>query len=116
MQDVQLKLLQRCIRDLGILGCTFAIIDSDGQKHGTLEVVEPKKNRSQFEYGAVTSYVESFIKDMKIGDVVEIAVNEFGQHRLQSSIASWFIYRHGVGSQTSTFNKEKNILEVMRLQ
>lgn len=116
MQEVQLKLLQRCIRDLNALGCTFAIVDSDGNKHGTLEVNEPKKkSRCEFEYGSVTKYLETFIKDMEVGQVVEIPVNEFGHSRLQSTAGAWFVQKHGAGSQTSSHNKEKNVIELMRL-
>jgi hypothetical protein len=117
MKDVQLKLLQRCIRDLEALGCTFAIIDLDGAKHGTLEVVDPKarKAKSEFEYGSVTKYIEPFVKDLKIGEIAEIPVNEFGHARLQSVSGSWFYRVHGAGSQTSTHNKEKNTIELMRL-
>ena len=117
MHDVQLKLLQRCIRDLETLGCTFAIVDADNQKHGTLEVVEHKdrKAKSPFEFGAVSKYLETYLKDMKVGDVTEIPVNEYGFSRLQSVTASWFCYRYGNRSHTTTQNKDKNVLEVMRL-
>ena len=117
MKDVQLNLLKRCIRDLETLGCTFAVIDLAGVKYGTLEVVEskPRKAKPQFQFGSVTKYLETFIKDIKIGEVVEIPVNEFGHARLQSTAGSWFSKKHGKGSQTSTYNKEKNIIELMRL-
>lgn len=117
MKDVQLKLLQRCIRDLEALGCTFAIVDPDQVKHGVLEVAETKTSRAKraFEYGSVTKYLETYIKDLEVGQVAEIPVNEFGYSRLQSTSGSWFNRVRGVGSQTSTFNKEKNVLEVMRL-
>jgi hypothetical protein len=120
MQDVQSKLLQRCIRDLGILGCMFAIIDADGQRHGTLEIKkikQPKQPRRKlaFPFGAVSKYNEQFIKDLKVGDVSQIPINEFGHLRIQACVSGWFCRTHGVGSHTSTYNKEKNILEVMRL-
>jgi len=117
MKDVQLKLLQRCIRDLETLGCTFAIIDPDQFKYGTLEVAEPKSTRAKcaFEYGSVTKYLEPYIKEFEVGQVVEIPVNEFGYARLQSTSGSWFNRVRGIGSQTSTFNKENNTIEVLRL-
>ena len=117
MKDVQLKLLQRCIRDLEALGCTFAIVDTEGVKHGTLEVAEPKsrKSRCEFEFGSVTKYLEPYIRDLQVGQVAEIPVNEFGYSRLQSTAGSWFNKKYGAGSQTSTQNKDKNTLELMRL-
>ena len=117
MQDVQLKLFQRCLRDLNTLGCTFAILDAEGNKHGTLEVVDEsrKKSRCEFEFGVITKYIEPFIQEMGIGDVVEIPINEYGHSRIQSTAGSWFFKRHGASSHTSTYNKEKNVLEFMRL-
>ena len=74
MKDVQLKLLQRCIRDLETLGCMFAIVDSEGNKHGTLQTVDPKKQKArlEFEYGSITRYLEPYIKDLQVGQVAEI--------------------------------------------
>ena len=76
MQEVQLKLLQRCIRDLNALGCAFAIVDSDGNKHGTLEVNEPKTKRDLiFKFGSIRKYIVPYIENLNVGEVAEIPIN-----------------------------------------
>jgi hypothetical protein len=74
-----------------------------------------RKAKRAFEYGSVTKYLEPYIKELEVGQVVEIPINEFGQHRLQSTSGAWFNRVRGIGSQTSTFNKENNTIEVLRL-
>ena len=116
MQEVQLKLLQRCIRDLNALGCTFAIVDAEGNKYGELKVSEPKTKRDLiFKFGSIRKYIVPYIEHLNVGEVAEIPINQFGHEKIQGGTCSWFNRRYGGKSVTSTYNKEKNVLEVMRL-
>lgn len=43
MEDIRKKVLDKALAMLTATGCKFAVIDPDGNKHGELEVIEPKK-------------------------------------------------------------------------
>lgn len=118
MLEIQKKTLQKAVDLLDTLGCSYAIVDVDGNKFGTLEVnykQKGKKAPSRFEHGEQRKYVESFVKNMKVGDVVAVPWGKFGKS-LQGSVGSWFCKHHGIGSQTSTLNNSNQTIEVLRLK
>lgn len=47
MEEIKKNLLNRALSMLTATGSTFAVIDADGAKHGTLEVVPPKPARTR---------------------------------------------------------------------
>lgn len=117
MLEIQKKTLQKAVDLLDTLGCSYAIVDLDGNKYGTLNVNPPKSKKApiRFEYGEQRQYVESFVKDMKVGDVVIVPWVKYGK-ALQGSIGSWFCKKYGQGSQTSTLNNKTQSIEVLRLK
>jgi hypothetical protein len=117
MLDIQKKTLQKAIDLLDTLGCSYAIIDLDGNNYGTLQVNQPKGKKSpiRFEWGEQRAYVEGFLKNMKVGEVVIVPWDKYGKS-LQGSIGSWFCKKYGAGSQTSTLNNKTQSIEVLRLK
>ena len=117
MLDIQKKTLQKAIDLLDTLGCSYAIVDLDGNKFGTLDVNQPKGKKApiRFEWGEQRAYVEGFVKDMKVGEVVIVPWGKYGKS-LQGSVGSWFCKKHGQGSQTSTLNNKTQSIEVLRLK
>lgn len=45
MDDMKSAVLRKALGMLTVLGCKYAVIDPEGNKHGDLEVVPPKKKR-----------------------------------------------------------------------
>jgi hypothetical protein len=118
MLEIQKKTLQKAIDLLDTLGCSYAIIDIDGEKHGNLDVNEPKNHKrspSKFPHGEQREYVDSHVRNMKVGEVKEVPWGKYGKC-LQGSIGSWFCKHHGAGSQTSTLNNKTQCIEVLRLK
>ncbi len=119
MLDIQKKTLQKAIDLLDTLGCSYAIIDLDGNSYGTLQVNEPslrKKSKSIFPYGEVAAYLTPYLSKMQKGDVVCVPIGKYNPQSLQGSVASWYFKRFGAAAQTSTINRTKNCIEVMRLK
>jgi hypothetical protein len=119
MLEIQKKTLQKAIDLLDTLGCSYAIIDLDGNHFGTLQVNEPKlrkKGPLRFERGEIKRYLEQYLLNLKVGEVVAIPYDKFGGHTVQGSAASWFHHKYGNGCQTSTLNHKTSCVEVLRLK
>lgn len=119
MLDIQKKTLQKAIDLLDTLGCSYAIIDLDGNHYGTLQVNQPKLSKKaplRFERGEIRRYLEQYLLTLKVGEVVAIPFGKFGGGTVQSSTAAWFHHRFGSGCQTSTMNHKTNCVEVLRLK
>lgn len=118
MLEVQSKALQKALHTLNILGCKYAVIDSDGAKYGDLVIAEQKQKTrkpSFFTRGEVRSYILNFISNIQVGETVEIPYGKYGGKTLQSNCASYLHGQYGEGSHCSTQNHAKQALEVLRL-
>lgn len=117
MLEIQKKTLQKAIDLLDTLGCSYAIIDLDGNQFGTLQVNQPKKKSPmRFARGEIKRYLEKYLVNLKVGEVVIIPYDKFGPQTVQASTAAWFHHRFGGGCQTSTLNHKNNCVEVLRLK
>ena len=79
--EVQKIAIERALRFLNAAGCTYCILEADGTKHGTLEIVVAKERArqpSRFPRGAFLSHYLPFVKDMKPGDKTLIPYGNFG--------------------------------------
>ncbi len=116
MKEVQKSALDKAIVWLKAAGCTFAIIDADGNKHGELEVTEKKKKRaSLYPHGELAGYVAPFLKNIKAGEVVDVPLGKYDRKTIMSTCSSWMCRFFGNGTHTAAFNKEKNVVEVLRV-
>ena len=94
--EVQKEAIARALKLLAAAKCTFAIIEADGTKHGTLEIQASNartRTALRFPMGALTAYFQPLIKDMKPGDATVIKYGQFGidgdaKESLRSSLAS----------------------------
>ena len=117
MLEIQKKTLQKAIDLLDTLGCSYAIIDLDGNQLGKLEISQPKKKSSlRFARGEIKRYLERYLINLKVGEVVSIPYDKFGPNTVQASTAAWFHHRFGGGCQTSTLNHNNSCVEVLRLK
>ena len=65
MKEVQLASLKKALATLNILGCKYAVIDSDGNRHGDLEIVQkPERKRASptFPRGEFTTTLRHSLK------------------------------------------------------
>jgi hypothetical protein len=117
MSMIQQQTLKKAIILLDAIGATYAIIDQQGNKHGTLEVVEAKTKRAKSKHprGYMSDYAESQIGHLKVGDVVELSIEQFGKEGTRGAVTAWACNNWGNGKITTGYNKDTNKLEVLRI-
>lgn len=108
---------KRAVAILEGLKVPYAAIDALGVKHGTLEVKEPIKRSGgrKHPHGERSNYVRQFLTNMKVSDVVAIPFGHYDAIDVQSSATSTAHRLWGSGSVTTTINREKQHVEVLRI-
>ena len=108
---------KRAVAILEGLKVPYAAIDALGVKHGTLEVKEPIKRTGgrKYPHGERSEYVRKYLPSMKVGDVVMIPFDRYDAIEVQSSATSTAHRLWGSGSVTTTINREKSQVEVLRI-
>jgi hypothetical protein len=117
MLQIQEQALKRAISMLEGMKCSYAIIDPLGNKHGTLVVKEPavRSGGRKHPHGERSSYVRAFITGMQLGDVVNVPFGKFDALDVQSSSTSAAQKLWGKSSVTTTINRPKEVVELMRI-
>lgn len=117
MSQIQEQALKRAIAMLEGMKCSYAIIDPLGNKHGLLDVKEPSRRDSvrKHPHGERSGYVRNFICAMSVGDVVDVPFGKYDALETQRSVTSSARILWGNGSVTTTINRPKAIVEIMRL-
>lgn len=114
--SVKANALAQAIKILNALKVGYAIIDEDGNRHGNLEVTEPKKRApSAFPRGEVRSYVLQFIEKIQVGEIKEVPADKYGLERVRANCCSWLIERYGPGCCTTSINHDNNTIEILRI-
>jgi hypothetical protein len=118
LSQVQQQALKRALLLLDGIKCKYAVVDPLGNKHGSLEIKEPTKRttNTEFVFGERSKYARQFLKDMPIGGVVEVPKGPYELHMVQSIGTSVSQKMWGIGSVTTTVNRDKNCVEFLRLQ
>jgi len=118
MEKIKELALARQIQVLTNLGMQFCIIDTDGNKHGTLEVAEPKPVRKRTlnparPMGAVRKYLRPYLDHLQPGSSASIPIAEFGFKTIQSSTCSYLFTVHGPNKVITTQNRETDCVDVV---
>jgi hypothetical protein len=113
-------LLNRALMTLKAMNAEYKVILPDGTQFGDLEVqVKPerkKKRPCKYPRGTMQNYVREFMKDMAVGDLVEVPVGEFLITEVQTAVCNFSLFEWGKGCLTTAQNAEKNVIEAMRVQ
>ena len=116
MNMIQKQTLNKALSFLDAVGAAYAVIDTDGVKHGTLEVVEPKKRKkSDRPYGSLSRFASEVIGNMKVGEVVEIDTDVYDHETVRGAVTSWACNHWGKGTLTTAYNKETKKIEALRI-
>lgn len=119
MEQVKQITLEKALRLLKSVGCQYAVIDPDGNKHGDLAVAEekkkPKTRTGTWKHGEVAALIRSKISDMGIGDVVCIEYNDENIGAVQSTTGPMMQGMYGKGNYTTSLNRGQGHLEVLRV-
>jgi len=109
--------LKRAIAILEGLKVPYAVIDAFGVKRGTLDVKEPitRTGGRKYPHGERSEYIRPFLAGVKVGDVVNIPFGKYEGVEVQSSATSSSHRLWGAGSVTTTINREKQHVELLRV-
>jgi len=120
MNEIQKTLLNKALRYLSSIGCKFAVIDLDGNKHGDLPTIEKKKRKirapKKYGHGMVTNYLRPFLLKLdKVGATVDIPFGEFDYETLGSTSSSWACKNYGKGAVKYTTLHDIKIIQLQRI-
>ena len=117
MSQIQEQALKRAIAMLEGMKCSYAIIDPLGIKHGLLAVREPvvRSGVRKHPHGERSTYVRTHLNPMMVGDVVDIPFGKYDALDVQASATSAAHKMWKKGSVTTTINRPKQVVELMRI-
>jgi hypothetical protein len=80
------------------------------------KIPRPHALRTKYDepHGEITEYVRGHIKEMKPGDVVQVPM-KYGRRRTQSALSGYACRLFGNGNSVTSYNSDKEILEIMRI-
>lgn len=116
--SVQQVALDRALKLLDAAGAQYAVLDSNGVKHGTLEIAVPKPAKKKIfthKHGEFRDYFLPYIESMNPGDCVHVPVGKYELEELRGPLSSWCSTNWGAGSVITSINRKGNIVEVLRV-
>lgn len=113
-------ILQRTLAALKATGAKYVIIMPDGTVHqqGDLELAAKKRKRIKerlFPHGTLTKYYLPFIENLQAGESVEIPFAQFPPEAIVSGVSSRAVAMWGRGSAITAQDKERQIVEMLRV-
>jgi len=119
MKDIQKATLDKALSYLIAVGCQFAVIDPDGNKHGTLEVVTPKvagKRNLKHPYGSIAAHLKPYLSELtELGKQTRFPVADFDPMYLKQNAVAWCEYRFGKNKVLFTITENNRYIEGMRV-
>jgi|DEB0MinimDraft_10_1074344.scaffolds.fasta_scaffold34303_4 hypothetical protein len=110
------KALNNIFKGLQSLGCSYVIIDKDGADYTYGEAFKKgRKKKGKHPHGAIRDHYWPLLQDLAPGNATEIPAGQFSIDDIQSGVAAKASTTWGPGSFVTSRNKEKNVLEVLRV-
>jgi L-aminopeptidase/D-esterase-like protein len=116
--ELKEKVLSDCVKRLDSLGLQYAIIRTNGEKIGSLDVTQPQeKKRGPNRYGPneLRNYIAPVLTDMNVGDEANIPCGKFDVKALHSSITAFASGIWGNGSYASSRSKDNDSILILRV-
>ena len=116
---VKTEALSRALKLLAAAGCEYAVIDSSGQKYGSLEVARPsvKRNRNH-PAGTFLDYHKPMTEALQAGQSKLVPFGPFvsaaDRDSLRSSISGYCSREWGSGTYITAIAKDG--IEVLRVE
>lgn len=118
MNQVEKDVLNKVSNVLQSLNLKFAIIDSDGNKHGDLNVEKDKKNkrrRSIFPLGELRAHVMPHMVSTMINTSKFIPAGKYGAENVRASVSSYATQLWGSGNYKTRVTADKQNVELTRM-
>ena len=117
MNQVELSVLNKVCGVLKSLDLKFAIVDSDGNKHGELSIAEqkkPKRRRSIYPLGELRAYIMPHMNGMMVNTTKHIPAGKYAPEVVRSSISSYATQMWGSGNYKTRDTDDKKYVELVR--
>lgn len=118
MNQVEQTILTKVVKVLNSINLKYAIVDSDGNKHGDLNIEQEKKRkrcRSMYPLGEVRNYIKPYMRNLRVNTTQKIPVSKYAPESLRSSISSYATELWGSGNYTTHVGNDKGFVELTRL-
>jgi len=117
MNQVENSVLSKVTAVLNSLNLKFAIVDSDGNKHGDLNIAEqkkPKRRRSIYPLGELRAYIMPFMQSMMVNTSKQIPVGKYAPEVVRGSVSSYATHMWGSGNYKTSVTTDKKAVELVR--
>ena len=114
MSNIQEIALKKALVLLKASGCTYHVVDMDGEEYGE-PIHEKKKRLFKYKYGAVRTYLKPYIENLQEGQVVEVPIGEFNIDSVQSGLASYMAAMYGMGQYITTRSDDGQFVQMIFL-
>ncbi len=118
MNQVEKDVLNKVSSVLNSLNLKFAIIDSDGNKHGDLSLEKVKKlkrRRSIYPLGEVRAHIMPHMTSMMINTTKNIPVGNYQAEVIRGSVSSYATQLWGSGNYKTRVTSDRRHVEVVRM-
>lgn len=118
--DQSSVLFKKALAALDASGAKYRIIMPDGTHYGTLPYSEPKPEKSKRKlrhpYGALKAHYLPYVGEIQPGQCIDVPCGPFLPGPLMSGISAHFCHVLGNGKVTVAGNKDRNCVEVLRVE
>ena len=108
--------LEKVKKMLDGMKCVYAIVDANGNKHGSLEVIAPKKRQRNpdRQHGEMKAYVEQYLEGIDLYELRVVPSGKYPAEDVRSACCNYIRSIHGLDTSKTFVNKELKRVEVMR--
>ena len=117
MNQVEKNVLEKVTNVLTSLNLKFAIVDSDGNKHGDLSIERIKKHkraRSKYPLGEVRGVIKPHMDNIMVNSVVRIPVGNYKAEVIRGSVSAYATQMWGSGNYKTKVSQDKKHVELTR--
>jgi len=111
MSKLEIIAIQNSINMLNARGCTYTIHLPNGEVFSNMPEKKTKSTRVQ----SFKEYVNPFLDNLQVNDFVAIPFDKFDGSELQANLCARANTRWGPKSVMTSVNKEKKVVEMIRL-
>jgi len=118
MNQVEKDVLNKVTNVLQSLNLKFAIVDSDGNKHGDLNIEQVKKlkrRRSIYPLGELRAHIMPHLTSIMINTTKNISVGKYQAEHVRASVSSYATQLWGAGNYKTRVSADKRYVEVTRM-
>lgn len=117
MNTVHLKALTNAIKLLNAIGAKYAIVDTNGGRHGELEVVTKSKRKPlKYPYGSLANHIRPYLLQCGVNQTINIPIGQFDLESVYGSASSLASKDWGNGNHKIGVTSDKKYVVITRTE